>query len=249
VAAGAPTRSGVADPFRVLVVEDHAVIRGVIRLACENAHGIEVIGEVETGEEALAAIEADPPDVIVLDLALPGRLQGLDVARHLRAENHPARILVLTGLTDEQTLFESIRAGVDGYLEKTAGVRFVAEALQRVALGERVFTRDQERAAVAALGRLARQAREVSGAQSTLTDREFEILELAAVGLTVKQIGKRLRLSPRTVETHLSRLYRKLGARNRVQALSRAAVLGLVDLGPGVPDGQTRVSVSPPAGR
>jgi DNA-binding NarL/FixJ family response regulator len=229
--AAQPTEMEVAAPFRVLVVEDHAVIRGVIRLACENAHGLEVIGEVETGEGALEAIEADPPDVIVLDLALPGRLQGLDVARHLRSQGHPARILVLTGITDEHTLFESIRAGVDGYLEKTAGVRFVADALHRVAMGERVFTRDQERAAVAELGRLARQAREVSGAQSTLTDRELEILELAAVGLTVKQVGKRLGLSPRTVETHLSRLYRKLGARNRVQALSRAAALGLVDLG------------------
>jgi DNA-binding NarL/FixJ family response regulator len=232
VAASAlPADVGAATSFRVLVIEDHAVIRGVIRLACENAHGLEVIGEVETGEAALEAIAADPPDVIVLDLALPGTLQGLDVARQLREEGHPARILVLTGITDEHTLFECIRAGVDGYLEKTAGVRFVADALHRVAMGERVFTRDQERAAVAELGRLARQAREVSGAQSTLTDRELEILELVAVGLTVKQVGKRLSLSPRTVETHLSRLYRKLGARNRVQALSRGAALGLVDLG------------------
>jgi DNA-binding NarL/FixJ family response regulator len=232
VAVGAlPTDAEIAPPYRVLVIEDHPVIRGVIKLACENAYGLEVIGEVETGEAALEAIEADPPDVIVLDLSLPGRLQGLDVARHLRSEGHPARILVLTGLTDEHTLFECIRVGVDGYLEKTAGVRFVAEALRRVARGERVFTRDQERSAIAQLGRLARQTREVSGAQTTLTDRELEILGLVADGLSVKQVGKRLALSPRTVETHLSKLYRKLGARNRVQALSRAAALRLIDLG------------------
>jgi DNA-binding NarL/FixJ family response regulator len=218
-------------PYRVLVVEDHAVIRGVIRLACEHTLGVEVIGEVETGEEALESARSDPPDVIVLDLALPGKVQGLDVARRLRAEGHPAKILVLTGLTDEHLLFEAVRAGVDGYLEKTAGVRFVADSLCRVARGERVFTRDQERAAVAELGRLARQARAVSGAQSTLTDREIEILGLVGIGLTVKQVGSRLRLSPRTIETHLSKLYRKLGARNRVQALSRAAGLGLIDLG------------------
>ncbi len=213
------------------MVEDHAVIRGVIRLACEHTLGVEVIGEVESGEEALEAARSDPPDVIVLDLALPGKVQGLDVARRLRAEGHPAKILVLTGLSDEHVLFEAVRAGVDGYLEKTAGVRFVADALCRVARGERVFTRDQERAAVAELGRLARQARAISGAQSTLTDREIEILGLVGIGLTVKQVGSRLHLSPRTVETHLSKLYRKLGARNRVQALSRAAGLGLIDLG------------------
>jgi DNA-binding NarL/FixJ family response regulator len=123
-----------------------------------------------------------------------------------------------------------MRAGVDGYLEKTAGVRFVADALWRVAHGERVFSQDQERAAVAELGRLAQRTREASGAKSHLTRRELEILEHVAVGLSVKQVASRVGLSPRTVETHLTKLYRKLGARNRVQALSRAASLGLIEL-------------------
>jgi DNA-binding NarL/FixJ family response regulator len=225
-----PTDPALGTSSRVLVVEDHAVIRGVIRLACEHAHGLEVVGEVETGEEALERCRALDPDLIVLDLALPGELQGLDVARRLREEGHPARILVLTGLTDEQTLFESIRAGVDGFLEKTVGVRFIADALRRVARGERVFTREQERVALSQLGRLARQTREVSGAQADLTERELEILEYVAVGLSVKQVASRLGLSPRTVETHLAKLYRKLGVRNRVQALARAAALGLIEL-------------------
>ncbi|MGZ8611191.1 MAG: response regulator [Actinomycetota bacterium] len=218
-------------PIRVLVVEDHEVIRGVVRLACEHAMGLEVVGEVGTGEEALERCRTDAPDVIVLDLGLPGPIQGLDVARRLRAEHHPARILVLTGMASDHVLFECIRAGVDGYLEKTAGVRFVADALRRVALGERVFTRDQERAAVSELGRLARQTREVSSAATHLTERELQILEHVAEGLPVKQVATRLGLSPRTVESHLSTLYRKLGVRNRVQAVSRAASLRLIDLG------------------
>jgi DNA-binding NarL/FixJ family response regulator len=226
-----PVDAEAATPYRVLVVEDHAVIRGVIRLACEHAYGLEVVGEVETGEAALERCRADGPDVMVLDLALPGPLQGLEVARTLRAEGNPVRILVLTGSTDDQTLFESTRAGIDGYLQKTVGVRFIADALRRVARGERVFSRDQERAMLSELGRLARQTRKVSGAQSTLTERELEILEYVAVGLTVKQVASRLGLSPRTVETHLAKLYRKLGVRNRVQALARAASLGLIDLG------------------
>lgn len=230
-AALMPADAETTTSFRVLVVEDHAVIRGVIRLACEHAYGLEVIGEVETGEEALERCRADRPDVIVLDLALPGPLQGLDVARALRAEDNPVRILILTGSSDDQTLFESIRIGIEGYLQKTVGVRFIADALRRVARGERVFSRDQERVMLAQLGRLARQTRAASGAKSNLTEREIEILEYVAVGLTVKQVASRLGLSPRTVETHLAKLYRKLGVRNRVQALSRAASLGLIDLG------------------
>jgi len=226
------TPSGPEPSFdvRVLVVEDHPVLRGVVRLACEHTPGLALAGEVATGEEAVELCRSLLPDVIVLDLALPGRVQGLDVARTVRAEGLGARILVLTGRTDEQALFDAIRAGVDGYLEKTAGVRFIADALLRIGAGERVFTPEQERVAVSELGRLARQARESSGVRSSLTERELEILELVSHGLTVKQVASRIGLSPRTVETHISKLYRKLGVRNRVQAVSRAAALGIVDL-------------------
>ena len=227
-------------PARILVVEDHPVLRGVIRLACEHSTGLEVIGEVDDGEAALEACRADRPDVMVLDLKLPGRIQGLEVARTIRGEGLPVKILVLTGRTDDQAVFESVRAGVDGYLEKTAGVRFIADALQRVAQGERVFTPDQERGAMAELGRLARQSRLSSGLRATLTPRELEILERVSEGLTVKQVATRLGLSPRTVEAHIAKLYRKLGVRNRVQAISRASSLGLIELGgPGVRAGAT----------
>lgn len=225
-----PSGPEPAPNVRVLVVEDHPVLRGVVRLACEHTPGLELAGEVGTGEEALEACRSLRPDVVVLDLALPGTLQGLDVARAVRAEGIAERILVLTGRTDEQALFDAIRAGVDGYMEKTAGVRFIADALLRVGAGERVFTPEQERVAVAELGRLARQARESSGVRATLTERELQILEQLSRGLTVKQVASRLGLSPRTVETHIGKLYRKLGVRNRVQAVSRAAALGIVEL-------------------
>jgi DNA-binding NarL/FixJ family response regulator len=217
-------------PVRVLVVEDHPILRGVIRLACEHTPGLELAGEAATGEEALEAYPELRPDVVVLDLSLPGAIQGLDVARSIRAEAGATKILVLTGRTDDQALFDAIRAGADGYLEKTAGVRFIADSLLRIGAGERVFTPQQEQVALAELGRLARHARESSGLRSALTEREMEILRLLAGGLTVKQAGTRLHLSPRTVETHIAKLYRKLGVRNRVQAVSRAAALGLIEL-------------------
>lgn len=225
-APGTPKR---AAPARVLVVEDHAVLRGVVRMACEDSPALEVVGEARSGEEALAACRSLRPDVMVLDLSLPD-LDGVEVTRRLRAEAVPVRILVLTGRADDQTVFESLRAGADGFLEKTVGVRYIAAAVERVAAGERLFTPEQERAAVVELGRHARQAREVSGIRSLLTPRELEILEYARYGFTMRQIASRLGLSPRTVETHVAKLYKKLGVRNRVQAVSRASALGLIDL-------------------
>ena len=216
--------------LRVLVVEDHPVLRGVLRLACEHTPGLALAAEVGTGEEAVEAYHQLHPDVVVLDLSLPGDVQGLDVARAIRAEGGRARILVLTARTDEQAVFEAIRAGADGYLEKTSGIRFIADALRRVGAGERVFSPEQERVALSELARLAARAREVSGLRAALTERELEILELLSRGLTVKQVARRLELSSRTVESHVAKLYRKLGVRNRVQAVSRAAALGLIEL-------------------
>lgn len=223
------SRTGAAD-VQVFVVEDHPVLRGVVRLACEHTPGLALAGEAATGEEAVEACRGLHPDVVVLDLSLPGALQGLDVARALRAEGTAGRILVLTGRTDEEAVFEAIRVGADGYLEKTAGMRFIADALLRVAAGERVFTPEQERIAVSQLGEMARRTRQSSDIRAVLTQRELEILDLLSRGFTVKQVATRLGLSPRTVETHISKLYRKLGVRNRVQAVSKASAIGLVEL-------------------
>ncbi|HEX5951258.1 MAG TPA: response regulator transcription factor, partial [Actinomycetota bacterium] len=206
------------------------VLRGVVRLACEHTEGLAFAGEAATGEEAVEACRAIHPDVVVLDLTLPGSLQGFDVARALRTQGTADRILILTGRTDEETVFEAIVVGADGYLEKTSGVRSIADALLRIARGERVFTPKQEQAALSKLGELARRTRLSSDVRAVLTERELQILDLLARGFTVKQVATRVGLSPRTVEKHISNLYRKLGVRNRVQAISKATAIGLVEL-------------------
>ena len=207
------------------------MIRGVIRLACENSPDLEVVADAADGESGLEACRSVRPDVMVLDLSLPGIVQGLDVARQVRAEGLPIRILVVTGRADDQAVLESIRAGVDGYLEKTAGVRDIAETLRRVAAGERVFTPEHEKGAIAELGRMVKGMRGSVEVGPAITDRELEILGHLSGGLSVKQVAKRLGLSPRTVEAHIAKIYRKLGVANRVQAISRAASLGLIDIG------------------
>jgi DNA-binding NarL/FixJ family response regulator len=215
---------------RVLIVENHPVLRDVVRLACDTSPGLRVIAEAGTGEEAVSVCTSLAPDVVLLDLSLPD-IDGIEVARRIRREGCTARILVLTARADDQTVFDSIRAGVDGYLEKTARVGAITEALQRIAGGGRVFTPEQERFAVEQLGRMARHAREASDVGASITPREREILEYVSYGLTMRQIAKRLGLSPRTVEAHIAKLYRKLGVSNRVQAIAKATSLGLIDLG------------------
>ena len=216
--------------FRVLIVDDHPILRNVVRMACEASAILEVVGEAADGERALEAHAELRPDVVVLDLILPG-VDGIEVARRMKAERPGTRILVLTGRTDGGAVLAAMRAGVDGFLVKTSGVRDIASAIERVGRGERVFAPEQERRALQELGRLVRETRWRTRAEALVTEREREVLQLLARGLTMQQAARRLGISPRTVESHVTKIYRKLGADSRVQAISKAAGLGLIDLG------------------
>jgi RNA polymerase sigma factor (sigma-70 family) len=214
---------------RVLVVDDHPIVRAMVRVACDGRDRLAVVGEAGDGAEALRQAADLQPDVIVLDLILPG-MQGLEVAQALIADESAARILVLTATDDKSAVFEALRLGVSGYVEKTASVEEIADAIEAVARGELVFSKELERRAQVQLGEFARKARETARALARLTPRERQVLALLAEGLSTRQIAKRLGLSDRTVESHIGNVYQKLDVRTRVQALYRAAGLGLVDL-------------------
>jgi DNA-binding NarL/FixJ family response regulator len=215
---------------RVLIVENHPVLRGVIRIACDESPLLEVVGEVAEGQDALIAYPEVAPDVVVIDLDLPD-MAWSDVVRELRARRPSPRVLALTAKADDRTVFSTFRAAVDGVVEKTNGVSTIVEAVERIARGARVFTPEHEQRAVRELGRMARGAREATRIASLLTSREVQVLELLSEGLTLHQVARRLRISPRTVETHVRKTYRKLGVHNRVQALREAANLGVVHIG------------------
>jgi two-component system response regulator DevR len=127
-------------------------------------------------------------------------------------------------------VLEAMRAGADGFVVKAEGMRTLATMIVDLASGERVITPELERAAVEELGQVAQRAREGAEVRGILTQREREVLTLLGEGLTMRQIGRRLGISPRTVESHVAKLYRKLGVATRVQALARAATLGLIEL-------------------
>jgi DNA-binding NarL/FixJ family response regulator len=225
--------SGVAfgmasDSARVAIVGGHPVILGVVRLACEAQPDLTVAGEASTGADAVAMAIGDEVDVLLLDLDLPD-VDGLEILDQVRAMGYSGAILALSDRTDGATVLAALRRGADGYLAKGEGLRHVGEALKSMASGGRIVDPALEKAAVLELGKFARQAREGADVGATLTAREREILELVAAGLTVQQVGRRLGISPRTVETHVSNVYRKLEVRSRVQAVARAASLGLID--------------------
>jgi DNA-binding NarL/FixJ family response regulator len=217
-------------PTSVLVVGGHPVILGVVRLACDALPDVEIVGEVDNGVEALRAARRIGPDIAVIDLDLPD-MEGADLLRSLRDQGFAGRIVVVSERVDGPAVLEAMRLGVDAYLAKPDGLRRIGDAIRRVREGERVIDPALENVAVLELGRFARQARESSEVVASLTPRERQILELLAEGLTMQQIGRRLAISPRTVETHVAKLYRKLAVRTRVQAIARAASLGLIELG------------------
>jgi DNA-binding NarL/FixJ family response regulator len=219
----------VEKPTQVLVVGGHPVILGVVRLACEALPDVRVALEVDRGVDAIRAATSIHPEIAVIDLDLPD-MDGAALLRGLRAAGFIGRLVVLSERADGGAVLEAMRAGVDAYLVKPDGLRRIGEAIRKVRDGERVIDVELEAAAVLELGRFARQARESSEVVASLTSREREILELLAEGLTMQQIGRRLSISPRTVETHVSKLYRKLAVRTRVQAIAKAASLGLLEL-------------------
>jgi len=227
-----PTDAGSsrAPSIRVLIADDEPIMRDVARMACEE-HGAEVIGEVGTGEEAVAAALEQRPDILVLDLDLQD-VDGFEISRRLRASGCDVRVLGTTGEGGPVAVLRALRNGIGGVLGKMGVVTSLPTALASLAASGGAFTAEQQEVAMHELAALLRHTRERSRLRSTLSPREQEVLALIAQGLSTKQMASRLGISPRTVESHISRAYKKLSVRTRVQAVARAAQAGIADLRP-----------------
>ena len=212
---------------QVVVAAAHRIVRGVVDLACREA-GVAVVDRAETAEGATTACRERRPDLLVLDLDLPDA-DGLRVLSDLGTLRPPG-ILVLADHADGDMVLRALQLGVRGYVTKGDGLRDLAGAIRSVAAGERVMAPELHDGALTALGQLVRRAREGHDVAAGLTKRERQVLAMLSDGLTIGQVASRLGISPRTVETHVAKLYRKLGVRTRLQAVSRAVSLGLVDL-------------------
>jgi DNA-binding NarL/FixJ family response regulator len=201
--------------LRVLLVEDHAVVREGTRRILERDPGIAVIGEAADGAAAVQLVEELRPDIVLLDLALPV-MNGIEATRQIRAGVEPPNVLLLSAYDDQDYVVSAIEAGASGYLLKTASAEDVLAAIRAVAHGEVVLH-------PVAAQRLVGRARD-SG--PVLTDRELEVVRMAAEGCGNRQIAESLSLSMRTVEAHFTSVFNKLGATNRTEAIATAAARG-----------------------
>lgn len=197
--------------IRVVLADDHELVLEGLRSLLEAEPEIEVVAAVHTGEELLAAVRRYGPDLVVLDLELEG-MGGLACLEKIRAEGHPARVLVLTAYSDGETMRAALEGGADGYALKTEPPRQTVQSIRQVHAGQLVFP-------LAAKRWLLGRAAPPGGTQPT--DREREVWALVAEGLTNAQIAARLRVSENTIKFHLQNLFMKLNVSNRTEAAAR----------------------------
>jgi DNA-binding NarL/FixJ family response regulator len=202
----------------VVLVDDHELIRQGLRRAFERTGDFTVTGEAASVTEALQLIHAEPPDVVIFDVRLPDG-SGLDAARKVR-EAHPAMgIVVLTMYAGDEQLFGALEAGASAFVPKDAPAEDVIAAARHAAVSPRAFTANDLAGAM---------QRRLTPSGPQLSPREREVLGLLADGLGVAAISKQLYISESTTKTHISKVYEKLGAANRAQALMTAMRLGLI---------------------
>jgi DNA-binding NarL/FixJ family response regulator len=201
-------------PIRVLIVDDHPAVRRGLRTFLELSEDIEVVGEAADGTQVADLAAATAPDVILLDMVLPGR-DGIGVLHELRERDLPARALVVTSFTDRRSVLPAVRAGARGYLSKDVEPEALVAAVRAVHAGHMLLEPDLTEAVLAE--------------RQELTARENQVLALLADGRSNREIARALALSEKTVKTHVSSILLKLGLADRTQAALYAVRTGLAD--------------------
>ena len=213
--------------IRVLICDDQALVRAGFRAILGSRPEIEIVGEAENGAEAVALAERRRPDVILMDIRMP-LLDGVEATRRLVAEGSPARILVLTTFDLDEYVHAAIRAGASGFLLKDVTPAELVEAIRIVAGGDSLLAPSVTRRLLERFAVTLPPGDQSSEVLGRLTARETEVLRLLAGGLSNAEIASELVVSEATVKTHISSLLRKLGLRDRVQAVILAYETGLV---------------------
>ncbi|NWF71077.1 MAG: response regulator transcription factor [Chloroflexi bacterium] len=211
--------------IRVALVDDHKVVRQGLRSYFEAFPDIVVVGEASSGEEALANVEKWLPDVMVLDMLMPGGIDGVETIRRVRVVTPHTRVVVLTAYTDDARVVAALRAGAIGYIKKDAEPEVLLGALRAAARNQSML---DPSIAGTVLQELMRGSKK--GGQNSLTEREMEVLRQLAQGKTNKEIAEMLVVSEETVKTHVGNILTKLQLAHRMQAVLYALKQGLITL-------------------
>ncbi len=210
--------------IRLLVADDHTLFREGLLALFATQPELEVVGEAASGAEAVSQALALLPDVVLMDIRMPG-MSGIEATRHIVQAQPAVGVIMLTMLEDDDSVFAAMRAGARGYILKGADKAEVLRTLQAVALGEALFGPGIARRLMAFLGTSGTLAPPAAFPQ--LTEREREVLDLIAQGLANPEIAQRLSLSPKTVGNHISNIFDKLQVADRAKAILRARDAGL----------------------
>ena len=217
-----PSLSKSKTKIRVLLADDHSIVRQGVRQLLESSKDIQVIAEAADGEEALALIEKNLPDVAVLDIQMP-KASGIEVTRWLRAHLPQIGVLILTAYDDDPYVMAVLQAGANGYVLKTSNADDLIQAVHDVNEGKSALDPSITKKLMSNIFKRT-DAKPVE----PLTDRELDVLRLAAKGYTNKAIGIQLNISDRTVQGHLAHIFAKMQANSRTEAVMRAVSLGWI---------------------
>ena len=211
-------------PIRVVIADDHSLVRQGLRRYLEMADGIEVVGEASTGGEAVDVVDRERPDIALMDIRMP-EMDGLEAARTINSRHPEIGIVMLTAYDDRHFVVEAVRAGARGYVLKARDAEHLTQTVRLVAGGNMVI----DPQLVVVLADELNVAKHRERTAESLTEREVEILQLLAFGHTNRDIAEKLFISPDTVKTHLEHIYQKLGATDRTAAVAEALRRRLID--------------------
>ncbi|HMQ54292.1 MAG TPA: response regulator transcription factor [Anaerolineae bacterium] len=216
----------MTDQIKILIADDHAVVREGLRLLLGSEPGMAVVGQAADGVEAVQMAERLQPDVILLDLMMPNK-NGIEAITEIKNNNSEARILVLTSFAEDEMVFPAIKGGALGYLLKDSSPQELLQAIRDTYEGESSLHPTIARKLIREINR---PAQDLPPAEEPLTEREVEVLKLVAHGLSNQAIAEKLTISERTVRTHVGNILKKLHLANRTQAALYALREGLTDL-------------------
>ncbi len=212
------------NPIRVLLVDDHPIVRQGVRSVLANHVDIQVVGEAENAATLFACLETVQPDIVLLDVRMPGQ-GGIEITQRLKREHPEIKVIILSTYDDDDFLLGALRAGADGYLLKSTSSDVLAASIRQVGAGERLLS-------PTLVGKLMREfqemAKDKARADSGLSDQELQVVRMIAAGATNKEIAEKLYWSEVTVKRKVQDILEKMGVGNRAQAVAEAAKRGLL---------------------